>query len=334
MPKALLIWLAIAAGGCVGQIGGDATAPITTSADGGSREADLDAPPAPDAAALADGAPVAAPAETVELVLANGAFPSAHDGLPNAIVYIPTHFDASLPLDIFVYLHGWSNCIRNVIRDTPGTCEAGGPAHNSYALLTQLEASAKNAILLVPELAFEQQSSAIGKLSGDGSFRALVDEALGKIAGRVGGRGADDVDQLIISSHSGAYTAAAAIVAHGGMAVAETWLLDSLYGDEPSFAAWIRADEDAFRAPFANRFVDIYTTGGGTLASSQAMATTAASWFAGDASVILDDRTTDTLAAGDYQHGLIYKHSALAHDDVPRYYIERLLMSSRLPDRP
>jgi hypothetical protein len=291
--------------------------------------------PTPDAG-VPPPAPDAMPATTIELQLENGAFPPTQPSLPNAIVHLPAGYSPSLPLDVVVYLHGWSNCIENAIRDTPGTCVAGGTTHNSYALMTQLAASKKNALLLVPELAFEQQSSAIGKLANSDSFLALVDEALKdpRVAPLLRGAAAAQVDRLLIASHSGAYTAAAAILDHGGLEVTDTWLLDSLYGDVATFNSWVTGDKDLFRAPWTHRFASVYTTTGGTLTNSQNMADAAAGWFSSDATVLLDDRTTDTLTADQYAHGLIFKHSALAHDAVPRYYFQKMLETSGLPDRP
>jgi len=78
------------------------------------------------------------------------------------------------------------------------------------------------------------------------------------------------------------------------------------------------------------RFTDVYTSTGGTDTNSIAMADRAAGWVSADPSVLLDDRTTATLTDADYHHGLIFKHSALSHNDVPRYYVERLLATSPL----
>jgi len=41
-----------------------------------------------------------------------------------------------------------------------------------------------------------------------------------------------------------------------------------------------------------------------------------------------------TLVDADYAHGLVFKRSGLAHDDVPRYYFGRLLATSGLPAKP
>jgi hypothetical protein len=322
--------LALALGACDAGAIVEGTGGVSHGApDAGHALADArgaDARPAPDAPGWqADG-------QAFPLQLAHSAFPPPGPTLPNMIVYLPRGFDASQPLDVVVYLHGWNNCISNAIQAVNGSCVPGGAIHNGYGLAGQLDASGKNAILLLPEVAFDQPSSAIGALASAGSFLAIVDETLGRIEAQVGGRTAADVERILVASHSGAYTAAAAILDHGGLAVDETWLLDSLYGDESSFDAWVKDDEDAFRAPFRHRLASIYTLGGGTLDNTQAMASRAATWFS-DAGVILDDRTTATLAPADYAHGLVFKRTALAHDDVPRTYFQELLETSVLTDR-
>ena len=52
---------------------------------------------------------------------------------PSALVYLPSSFDPTPPLDVVVYLHGWNNCVENVIRDTGASCDAdaGTPARSA-----------------------------------------------------------------------------------------------------------------------------------------------------------------------------------------------------------
>jgi len=279
-----------------------------------------------------DGA--ALPGQTVELVLENGAVPGSAER-PNAVVYIPAGYDTSQP-NLVVFLHGWLNCARNVLRPRNGMCVAGHTPRNAYNLAGQLEAAKKNAILVVPELMFEQESSAPGALGDADVFYALIDEVLTQLGDRVGGIGVWDLSQIVVASHSGGYMAAASIVSQGGLWVDELWQLDSLYGQTDDFDGWVSSDDDrpAFAAkPFTMRLADVYTGGGGTLGNNQAMAARAATWF-DDKSVVLDDRGGRTLGDADYAHGVLFKRSGLAHDDVPRYYFGRLLATSGLPARP
>jgi hypothetical protein len=84
----------------------------------------------------------------------------------------------------------------------------------------------------------------------------------------------------------------------------------------------------------SGRFADVYTTSGGTLANSQAMADRAASWVTPDGGALVDDRTTATWPDATYAHPLLFKHSALSHDGVPAYYFGKLVGTSSLPARP
>ena len=84
-------------------------------------------------------------------------------------------------------------------------------------------------------------------------------------------------------------------------------------------------------ANLSRRFANVYTSGGGTEANSQAQADRYAMWV--DAGTIIDDRTTSTWPDATYRHGLLFKLSALAHDDVPRYYFEHMLETSSLAAR-
>lgn len=274
------------------------------------------------------------PGTTLSLQLEHGAFPVSGD-LPNAVVYVPSRFDPSAPFGLVIYLHGWWNCAGNVIAPKNGTCRPGGARHNAYNLANQLEASNRNALLIVPELAFEQASSDPGRFVEDGLFFALVDEALSHLTDPLAGRTVWDVASIVLASHSGGYKAASGIVSVGGLQIDELYLLDSLYGLEDTFDAFIEEDPAAFTAAPpegpTRRFACVYTKFGGTLDRCQAMATRLRELAGGG---LLDDRTTATLTATQYVNGLIFKRTGLSHDDVARYYFARLLATSALPPLP
>jgi hypothetical protein len=264
------------------------------------------------------------PSATYLLTLDAGAFPptAAH---PSALVYVPRNFDPTPPISIVVFLHGFSNCVENVVRDAGGECTPGGGTRAAYALAAQLEASGKNAILLCPEVLFDQSAGNPGTLGTTNGFKALVTEVLADLNGALGGAGIGDVGTVVVASHSGGYQAAAAIANKGGVPVAELYLLDSLYGNSADFDTWAKAVGPG------KRFADVYTNGGGTLANSQAMATRATAWV--PAAQLLDDRTTATWSDADYAHQLLFKLSALAHDGVPAYYFGKLVGSSVLANK-
>lgn len=258
---------------------------------------------------------------------------------PSVLVYLPSGFRPTPPLDVIVFLHGFDNCVGNVIRDGGVSCDAdaGTPARSAYALAAQLDATHKNALLLCPEVAFDRATGDPGNLGAPNGFAALLDETLADLRPVLGPLTHADVRRLVVASHSGGYEAAASIATQGGVPVNELYLLDSLYGKEKDFDDWVLARLPAIAlgpSPDGGaRFADVYTCCGGTLANSQAMADRAASWVNPDAGVLVDDRTTGTWPTATYDHGLLFKSSALTHDGVPRYYFGRLIATSGLSNQ-
>jgi hypothetical protein len=268
------------------------------------------------------GATTTDDAATYLLTLDAGAFAptTAH---PSALVYVPRNFDPTPPLSVIVFIHGFSNCVENVVRDAGGECTPDGGTRAAYSLASQLEATGKNAVLVVPEIDYDAQTGNPGALGNSDGFKAFLTETLADLSVPLHGATLADVGTVIVSSHSGGYQTAAAIASKGGVpGVVEIDLLDSLYGNSADFDAWAMAV-----AP-GKRFADVYTSGGGTLANSQAMATRAQPWV--PAAELLDDRTTDTLSDAQYAHELIFKMSGLTHDGVPAYYFGKFVGTSVL----
>jgi len=248
--------------------------------------------------------------DIVPLVLDHAPFPGTPDR-PNAVVYVPDGYDASRSSGAIIFLHGWFNCATNVIKPTNSSCGAG--VRNAYNLANQLDDANKNALLIVPELAYDRASGDPGALATPGTFAAMLDEIATELA-------LPAPDYLVVASHSGGYRAAAAIARDA--AIDELWLLDSLYGETTTF--------DAFAQAAPARFADIYTVGGGTYANSQAMATRAHGWV--DATELTDDRGQKLLTDDDFARTLVFKQSGLSHDNVPRYYVGRLIATSGLAE--
>jgi hypothetical protein len=291
----------------------------------------------PDAGAGHDAAPSDAveatciAAATYEFSLAAGAFPPSPDH-PNVIVRVPDRFDSAGPIDLVVYIHGFNNCITNILGDTNTACTPGGPARIATHLAAQLDASDRNALLVLPEVAYDMASSDPGTLGSDGGFRALLEETLATLPPPLGPRSLADVGRVMVASHSGGYSAVSSMITVGGVDVDELWLFDSLYGFASRFDAWIEGDLPSFVAG-TRRFAAVYTGSGGTLDNTQAMADRAAEWVAANPEALVDDRTTATWPDDTYHHGLLFKASALSHNGVPEYYFERMLATSQLAPR-
>src|SRR5436190_19645152 len=73
---------------------------------------------------------------TYPMSIQAGAFPPSPDH-PNVIVYVPQGFDASAPIDLVVFVHGFNNCVTDVLGDDNIACTPGGPVRNAYQLATQ-----------------------------------------------------------------------------------------------------------------------------------------------------------------------------------------------------
>ena len=270
---------------------------------------------------------------TYLLRLDAGAFPPSTEH-PSALVVIPPGFDATPPLSVVVYIHGFNNCVENIVRKQGESCDPkkGTPVRSAFSLAEQLQASRRNALLLCPEVAFDRESADPGNLGKAGGFKALLAEALRGLPPPLSRLTPAEVGDVVVASHSGGYQAAAGIAVRGGVAVRELYLLDSLYGSNTDFETWVQSDLGSFAGPVSGRrFADVYTMTGGTLSRSQAMADRVRTWVVADPSVLVDDRTTSTWPEATYRHGLLFKLSELSHDGVARYYFGQLLATSALP---
>ena len=93
----------------------------------------------------------------------------------------------------------------------------------------------------------------------------------------------------------------------------------------------MRACNSFLKLASVRRFADLWTTSGGTLDNSldlEGKVDTALQQAGLSQLLFFDDATTTTLGAGDYAHSLFFKHSGLAHSDVPRHYFQPLMIAS------
>jgi len=287
----------------------------------------------PDLTGVSDGkADSTGAGRTYRLQIAHPAF-DIPAGKPGVVVYVPTHFDPKPPVDVVVFLHGFYNCVDNVLGTRNSPCRTGGPARQAYSLAAQLEASKKNALLILPETTIDQASSQPGRLADNDGFGVILDETLAQLSlGRKLGRA--DLGHIVVATHSGGHHAAIAIAEYGGVDVSELYLLDSLYDEYDDYDAWVAQDLGSFSdGKSGRRFASIYSQTAGTLVANQAMADRAKTWLSDaylPSSGMLDDRTTSTLSEAGLKKGLLWKRSGLSHDGIPRYYFGKLLASSGL----
>ena len=326
--------------GC--STGGSATSAGDSGIQDTGSGADVDSStgpfPPPDAGvdAMASCGPLPdgqAPAPVLTYQLAAAAFPDA--STPSVAVHIPPGFDPSQRPSVIVFFHGWDNCVTNVIGNVDTACVDGGTPRIAMHLADQIDAARVNAILVAVELEVDMSTGDPGQLAVQGDFRALLHELFTEHLDAVLGCPLDvtSLDRVVLSSHSGGYWATASVLTMGDVpSIREVDLLDSLYGEIPSFYAWAQTGITRFNSASVDelRWRDIYTATGGTDVNSQAMATDMQGWLddAGRGPSELDDRTTDTLEAGAYLHPVVFKLTDLTHDEVPQFYVEQLARES------
>lgn len=247
--------------------------------------------------------------------LQNAPFPGSH---PAALVYLSASFNPDGPLNLVVHYHGWANCIENDGEARNSRCTSGGPVRVAHNLIAQLDKSGANAALVLVERAFDQNTSADGRLAETGFFRAMIDELLPKI-GALAGRTYEESDlgAIALTSHSGGYIALAHTLDRGGLTnrVKQVILLDSAYGNLAQFEAYARS---------GGRMAVVYTDYAGTLANAQKMASDLRDLKP------LDDRTYSTLSDAQLATPLLFKRSALTHDGTAQYYFGKLLAQAGL----
>lgn len=257
---------------------------------------------------------------------------------PAALVHAPSAFTPSA-LSVVVYLHGIKNNIENVVRATPAD-----EAFPVADLLGQLGRARRSALLVVPELHYNFHNADPGRLAAPGALRSLLDEIFARLPAPLDGLQTTEIGRLVLISHSGGYHAAAAMALGGGLRVDELYLLDSLYGHEEAFAAFLTdtlselasSAADERRLGQARRFVNLYTRGGGTAEQSrvqgQKARTAAARLQLPEALVFTSDEPLAPEALTDAK--VVIQRVAVGHSELPQTFIAPLLQRSGLAEGP
>jgi hypothetical protein len=150
-----------------------------------------------------------------------------------SLLYLPAGFNPQQPSMIVLYLHGQGATLE---RDVIGR----------QAVPRQVAESGKNIALVAPQLAFDAADSSAGKFWRPGHFATYIDEAAERLMRLYGDKrvGANfNSAPVIIVSYSGGYLSTAYALERGGAAhrIRGVILMDSLYGEEDKFAAWVAA---------------------------------------------------------------------------------------------
>jgi hypothetical protein len=294
----------------------------------------LDSPRGARAAPADDGQPTEACEgdrpplpDTLLFELRSGAFPGS--GHPDAAVHVPPGFDATRRPGVVVYFHGWNGCVGAALADEDTPCTPDGEARTASGLSAQFDEARVNALLVAVELRVDLPTGEPGQLAMPGDLRELLRELFTEhLAEPLGcALDVDMLDRVVLVAHSGGYQAAASALRYGDLPqITEVDLLDALYGADDVFADWVKQAAEDFDRGL--RFVDLYTTGGGTLGRTRALASLARR-YAGDLEdVVADDDQEGDLSRETLLRPLVFKRVPLQHSQLPRAYFASLLRSA------
>ncbi len=140
-------------------------------------------------------------------------------------------------IDYVVHFHGHSNTVRKAMRN--------------HRLREQFGLSLQNAILVVPQGPVNTVDSADGKMARKDGFKKMMYEVHGFLRDHDVIQRKQGIGNIIVSSHSGGYRAAAHILSRGGIEVRELFFFDSLYANLDEIFDWVKADK-------TRKFINLY----------------------------------------------------------------------------
>jgi hypothetical protein len=259
---------------------------------------------------------------TLTFELGAGAFPGS--GHPDAAVHVPPGFDATRRPGVIVYFHGWNGCVTTALADENASCTDDGEVRTASAIAAQIDAARVNALLVAVELRVDLPTGEPGRIAMPGGLRDLLRELFtDHLAESLGcALDVDGLDRVVLMAHSGGYQAAASALRYGDVdPITEVDLLDALYGADDIFADWLalaaRGDDPRLR------FVDLYTSGGGTAERSRAFAARAHRMAFED--LVRDDDTSGReLTDDDLARPIVFKRVPIEHGMLPRAYVGQL----------
>jgi len=293
---------------------------------------------------LISGGPPLLP-NSYEFTLENQGFA----GHPGALVYIPSNFhDVNLQgLELTIYIHGYNNCIRNIVRATEDACNctANQDIRDAYNLIEQFEyavthqsptkQSGYKQIFIAAEVAYDQANDSPGRWKEEGMLKAFLNELFTKHMNTIiGDYTLEDMKRIRIVSHSGGYYTIGYMATVGGMneIVYELTLFDSLYANFAQFDQFVTSHLSSFGVNTVTefRFSSLFTTDGGTYNNNLAMEERAKTWVQTEncTDILSIDNTLSTLPDQEIiDYSLVFKLSNLSHNDIPRYNFQQMLLN-------
>lgn len=260
---------------------------------------------------------------TVRLVLEHASHPVKN--APTVVVHAPPRYDPTPPIQVVVFLHGWSGCAAVLEATGLMACRpesSSSKALQGWGLGERHDAAGTNTLFLVPQLAFSARDGSPGRFAEKGFFREFLVELLAEgVAEKLGGsRSIDDVDHVTLVAHSAGFKTALAIMRQGGTEdlIGEVVLLDALYAAPAIFAQWVSKSPESRR----RKVVSLYTAKGRTYQFSQLLARYAREQLGEDA-VALDP--AEPIGDSIRTHQVVIARSPVGHGSVPARHMAEVL---------
>lgn len=255
-------------------------------------------------------------------------------GKPNAWVYVPARFDPVAPLRLVVIFRGFLNCIASYTSPEGIPCTPGHPKRTGYDLSRQIERSGIRALVVLPELVYDQRSSDPGKLGEPGGIRRFLTELLEKLEPMIGKHKIDDAERIAFMASSGGFQALEPALENGGVEARDLLLMDAFYVYDKSAMARFLGDHLAEYEPTSprpRRFTLLYSPTGGALERSIAFRQTAMGWV-GEAglSKLANFVSDGHPVLGDFRPPIAIVRVQMEHDEVVATYLWQVLAESGL----
>jgi len=247
-------------------------------------------------------------------------------GEPNAWVYVPTRFDPKQRLRVVMFFHGYHNCVRSFVADQGVPCRQFDSPRTAYGIAAHMERAELGSIAIVPQLAFDRDSSDPLCLGEPGAARALLREIVEKhLREAIGARTLEDVDDVTFVAASGGTSALGPVLLGGKVAnVHRVVLMDAYYAPSLALDEFVIQNLDAFAD--GRRLAVVYSDGRPLTPTLE---------FAARIEERLKKRGSlewlthaplpHAVATSDFSGRISFVRSALDHDDVMRFDLWKAL---------
>jgi hypothetical protein len=256
-------------------------------------------------------------------------------GKPNLWAYVPAAFRADRPLRLVFVFHGFSSCIESFVGPTSLPCKPWDAPRTAADLPAQIERSRTGALVLVPQLAYDERLGDPGVLHEGAALERLTREALeGPLADAIGARRLDDVERVAMIAVSGGYQALFAALgpepkAAFGDKLRDVALLDAYYAEASAIDAWLWRNLTDFDVEAARprHLAVVYSGLPPTRGYAQAFAARAALELQreGLAASLLHRDVAREPTVEELAVPVSFLFSSKEHDDIPRADIARAI---------